>query len=267
MPIPYASLITYKAPSIIGSPQERYFVRLASGEDILLVSSHDKEGNEFLVQLLNQAAQTTEEATTKLVPTVEQMIYGFDRHIEEMLLGNVGRVQKGSTTHDLMLAIRAHLAQQGGNAHPNEEDIKYHRLLPTLTLGEKIKLLDEALKGVRDDLDPHEVSAGLQIQIKSIKANIQNFDKNSDSERTLQYALVVLKSAARLIQQGANTLPLDEVPDGWKFTDLGAAYPNKFYATLLHLRSGAKQTEYGDTPAAAMNAAIEHAKAGKVEGK
>ncbi len=72
---------------------------------------------------------------------------------------------------------------------------------------------------------------------------------------------------ARGLPDDGNRLPLEEIPEGWKFLELCAAINNRFYVELMRAKAGGfppyeRKLAYGATPAEALRAAIAAAKDG-----
>ena len=66
---------------------------------------------------------------------------------------------------------------------------------------------------------------------------------------------------ARGLPVDGNRLPLEEIPEGWKFLELCAAINNRFYVELMRAKAGGfppyeRKLAYGATPAEALRAAI-----------
>jgi hypothetical protein len=94
---------------------------------------------------------------------------------------------------------------------------------------------------------------------REIKLNINN---GGCSHRRGIYEQI----RTHLLNRQANTLPLDELPDGWIFYSLDAVYDGTFYADIMSSVVGGQgppfesKTAYGATPSEALRNAIAKAK-------
>lgn len=111
---------------------------------------------------------------------------------------------------------------------------------PTISLEQAVEWIDKAIDAWQSW--PEAVKAQSPRQLPMLQ--------------TIRAALT-----AQALPVDGNRLPLEEIPEGWKFLELCAAINNRFYVELMRAKAGGfppyeRKLAYGATPAEALRAAI-----------